>query len=122
MVAEFFVFSVGGHTTYFPSMLEGIFFFRFPQGLAGIFFAGAVGRWECFSFDRSCFHLKILPVRAICYPSPQCGPVLDLRMGILTFREKWERLLGAGAFSVGPVVIRAGVGGQPAAHAGAGGV
>ena len=24
-------------------------------------------------------------------------------MGILTFREKWERLLGAGAFSVGPL-------------------
>src|SRR5580704_16532692 len=29
--------------------------------------------------------------------------VLDLRMGILTFREKWERLLGAGTFSVGPL-------------------
>src|SRR5580704_7139070 len=29
--------------------------------------------------------------------------VLDLRMGILTFRETWERLLGAGAFSVGPL-------------------
>jgi UDP-N-acetylglucosamine diphosphorylase/glucosamine-1-phosphate N-acetyltransferase len=29
--------------------------------------------------------------------------VLDLRMGILTFREKWERLLGGGMFSVGPL-------------------
>jgi UDP-N-acetylglucosamine diphosphorylase/glucosamine-1-phosphate N-acetyltransferase len=29
--------------------------------------------------------------------------VLDLRMGILTFREKWERLLGVGAFSMGPL-------------------
>ena len=28
---------------------------------------------------------------------------LDLRMGILTFREKWERLLGKGAFSIGPL-------------------
>lgn len=28
---------------------------------------------------------------------------LDLRMGILTFREKWERLLGAGNFSIGAV-------------------
>jgi UDP-N-acetylglucosamine diphosphorylase/glucosamine-1-phosphate N-acetyltransferase len=28
--------------------------------------------------------------------------VLDIRMGILTFREKWVRLLGAGAFQVTP--------------------
>jgi UDP-N-acetylglucosamine diphosphorylase/glucosamine-1-phosphate N-acetyltransferase len=27
--------------------------------------------------------------------------VLDIRMGILTFREKWERLLGAGNFALG---------------------
>ena len=29
--------------------------------------------------------------------------VLDLRIGILTLREKWERLLGADGFRVGPV-------------------
>ncbi|HET6254653.1 MAG TPA: putative sugar nucleotidyl transferase [Puia sp.] len=36
-------------------------------------------------------------------PFTAMRPVLDLRMGILTFREKWERLLGAGTFSVGPL-------------------
>src|ERR1700761_4406949 len=28
--------------------------------------------------------------------------VLDIRMGILTFREKWTRLLGAGSFEITP--------------------
>jgi len=29
--------------------------------------------------------------------------VLDMRMGIMTFREKWTRLLGAGAFHLTPI-------------------
>ena len=33
--------------------------------------------------------------------------VLEIRMGILTFREKWERLLGAGSFEVVPVTYGA---------------
>ena len=45
--------------------------------------------------DTSCTG-DLLPFTAV-------RPVLDLRMGILTFREKWERLLGAGTFSVGPL-------------------
>lgn len=45
--------------------------------------------------DTSCTG-DLLPFTAV-------RPVLDLRMGILTFREKWERLLGAGNFSVGPL-------------------
>ncbi|HLX65637.1 MAG TPA: putative sugar nucleotidyl transferase [Puia sp.] len=44
--------------------------------------------------DTSCTG-DLLPFTAV-------RSVLDLRMGILTFREKWERLLGAGTFSVGP--------------------
>jgi UDP-N-acetylglucosamine diphosphorylase/glucosamine-1-phosphate N-acetyltransferase len=36
-------------------------------------------------------------------PFTSVRSALDLRMGILTFREKWERLLGAGAFAVGPL-------------------
>lgn len=43
--------------------------------------------------DTSCTG-DLLPFTAI-------RPVLDLRMGILTLREKWERLLGAGTFTVG---------------------
>lgn len=45
--------------------------------------------------DTSCTG-DLLPFTAV-------RSVLDLRMGILTFREKWERLLGAGTFSVGPL-------------------
>ena len=45
--------------------------------------------------DTSCTG-DLLPFTAV-------RSVLDLRMGILTFREKWERLLGAGAFSIGPL-------------------
>jgi UDP-N-acetylglucosamine diphosphorylase/glucosamine-1-phosphate N-acetyltransferase len=45
--------------------------------------------------DTSCTG-DLLPFTAV-------RPVLDLRMGILTFREKWERMLGAGTFSVGPL-------------------
>jgi UDP-N-acetylglucosamine diphosphorylase/glucosamine-1-phosphate N-acetyltransferase len=44
--------------------------------------------------DTSCTG-DLLPFTAV-------RSVLDLRMGILTFREKWEWLLGAGTFSVGP--------------------
>jgi UDP-N-acetylglucosamine diphosphorylase/glucosamine-1-phosphate N-acetyltransferase len=36
-------------------------------------------------------------------PFTATRPVLDIRMGILTFREKWTRLLGPGAFADGPV-------------------
>jgi UDP-N-acetylglucosamine diphosphorylase/glucosamine-1-phosphate N-acetyltransferase len=43
--------------------------------------------------DTSCTG-DLLPFTAV-------RSVLDLRMGILTFREKWERLLGAGTFAVG---------------------
>jgi UDP-N-acetylglucosamine diphosphorylase/glucosamine-1-phosphate N-acetyltransferase len=43
--------------------------------------------------DISCTN-DLLPFTAV-------RSVLDLRMGILTFREKWDRLLGAGNFSVG---------------------
>lgn len=45
--------------------------------------------------DTSCTH-DLLPFTAT-------RPVLDLRMGILTFREKWTRLLGPAAFADGPV-------------------
>jgi UDP-N-acetylglucosamine diphosphorylase/glucosamine-1-phosphate N-acetyltransferase len=45
--------------------------------------------------DVSCTK-DLLPFTAI-------RTVLDLRMGILTFREKWTRLLGADAFTLGPV-------------------
>lgn len=45
--------------------------------------------------DTSCTG-DLLPFTAV-------RSVLDLRMGILTFREKWERFLGAGAFSLGPL-------------------
>lgn len=45
--------------------------------------------------DTSCTD-DLLPFTAV-------RSVLDLRMGILTFREKWERLLGAGTFSLGMV-------------------
>jgi UDP-N-acetylglucosamine diphosphorylase/glucosamine-1-phosphate N-acetyltransferase len=45
--------------------------------------------------DTSCTG-DLLPFTAV-------RSVLDLRMGILTFREKWERLLGAGAFSLEPL-------------------
>jgi UDP-N-acetylglucosamine diphosphorylase/glucosamine-1-phosphate N-acetyltransferase len=45
--------------------------------------------------DNSCTR-DLLPFTAI-------RPVLDIRMGILTFREKWERLLGAGAFAEVPL-------------------
>jgi UDP-N-acetylglucosamine diphosphorylase / glucose-1-phosphate thymidylyltransferase / UDP-N-acetylgalactosamine diphosphorylase / glucosamine-1-phosphate N-acetyltransferase / galactosamine-1-phosphate N-acetyltransferase len=45
--------------------------------------------------DTSCTG-DLLPFTAV-------RSVLDLRMGILTFREKWERLLGPGTFSVGPL-------------------
>ncbi len=45
--------------------------------------------------DTSCTH-DLLPFTAI-------RKVLDLRMGILTFREKWTRLLGSAAFADGPI-------------------
>src|SRR5579871_1115996 len=45
--------------------------------------------------DTSCAG-DLLPFTAI-------RSVFDLRMGILTFREKWERLLGSGTFSLGPL-------------------
>lgn len=45
--------------------------------------------------DTSCTH-DLLPFTAI-------REVLDLRMGILTFREKWTRFLGAAAFRPGPL-------------------
>ncbi len=51
--------------------------------------------------DNSCTH-DLLPFTAT-------RGVLDIRMGILTLREKWARLLGAGAFE-----LRAGRGGRPA--------
>lgn len=46
--------------------------------------------------DISCTH-NLLPFTAI-------RKVLDLRMGIFTFREKWTRLLGAKAFEDGRVI------------------
>ena len=45
--------------------------------------------------DNSCTN-DLLPFTAI-------RQVLDIRMGILTFREKWEKLMGVGAFGVVPV-------------------
>jgi UDP-N-acetylglucosamine diphosphorylase/glucosamine-1-phosphate N-acetyltransferase len=45
--------------------------------------------------DNSCTG-DLLPFTAV-------RSALDLRMGILTFREKWERLLGAGTFSLVPL-------------------
>jgi UDP-N-acetylglucosamine diphosphorylase/glucosamine-1-phosphate N-acetyltransferase len=35
-------------------------------------------------------------------PFTSTRSVLDIRMGIFTFREKWERLLGAGGFTLTP--------------------
>src|ERR1700744_5794490 len=49
--------------------------------------------------DTSCTG-DLLPFTAI-------RSVLDLRMGILTFREKWTKLLGAEAFRVEPVTTSA---------------
>jgi UDP-N-acetylglucosamine diphosphorylase/glucosamine-1-phosphate N-acetyltransferase len=48
--------------------------------------------------DISCTN-DLLPFTAI-------RDVLDLRMGILTFREKWARLLGPDAFELGPITAR----------------
>src|SRR5580658_10147390 len=48
--------------------------------------------------DISCTH-DLLPFTAT-------RSVLDIRMGILTFREKWARLLGPDAFRLIPIAER----------------
>ena len=45
--------------------------------------------------DTSCTN-DLLPFTAT-------RPMLDIRMGILTFREKWVKLLGADAFRLTPI-------------------